>query len=656
MKCIRKQAALAVFIFCLALILTASLVMLVQAAVPWTKQGEVSLGGELYVEEASVIWDETASLYKMWYTHGKTALSISDIAASLAAILTTDIITDIANIDLNGLLNDLSVIDANALHTLLTDTTTVISYATSADGITWTLQNSSVLTGSNGGAFDNVGAPSVIKTGSSYEMWYTHNTTELTETALGDILADLGGDATARRTAILALIDAARTEIGYATSSDGIGWTKTTGVFSGSGGALDSVSDPGVVKTGGSYEMWYTQSKTDVTATTLDTILGDLAGFGVVGLWDILDGTGSVIGYATSGNGTTWSAGVEVLAEGSGLWDSVSAPSVIKIGSSYEMWFTHGSTDLDSSGLGTILDELLLLVPYISDLWASYDPGDLAPFLNNFVDIIDSNTNTDNIKALLADTSTFIGYATSGDGTTWTGQNPTALVGSSGSPWSSVGNPCVVYNNGVYEIWFTQGIDALSSQNLLSLMDGTILPIGYAIFGVSIDLVSGWNFIGMPVVPASTAIGDVLADIISDVQTVWAYDAATTTWDYYTTIPGAPQGDLTVMTVGKGYWIEMTSPATLIVSGAEPAYPYNIGLVIGWNLISIPETPSPSAIENVLSGILTNVQTVWTYDAATTTWDYYTRIPGAPQGDLTDMTEGRAYWIEMTAADTLIIN
>ncbi len=43
MKCTRKQAALAVFVFSLALILTANLVMLVQAAVPWTKQGVVSL-------------------------------------------------------------------------------------------------------------------------------------------------------------------------------------------------------------------------------------------------------------------------------------------------------------------------------------------------------------------------------------------------------------------------------------------------------------------------------------------------------------------------------------------------------------------------------------------------------------------------------------
>ena len=653
-KCIRKQAALAVFVFSLALILTASLVMLVQAAVPWTKQGKVSLDGELFVAEACVIKDGTT--YEMWYTHGKTALSISDIASSLAAILTDDIVTNLANLDLDALLDDLSVIDANALYTLLTDTATVIGYATSSDGITWTVQNPEVLAGSSGGAWDSVGAPSVIKTDGSYEMWYTHTTTDLTEIELGDILADLGGDATARKAAILALIDAARTEVGYTTSDDGIAWAAPDlGVLAGSSGGLqDSVGAPSVIKTDGSYEMWYTQSKTDVTATDLDTILADLAGFGVVELWDILDGTGSVIGYATSDDGIIWTVvNSEVLAGSSGgAWDSVATPSVIKRGSSYEMWYTHGSTNLTSVSLGALLDEILLLVPDISDLWASYDPGDLGPFMTNFVDLIDNNANMDNIKALLADTSTFIGYATSGDGTTWTVEDPKALVGANSSPWASVGNPSVVYNSGVYEIWFTQGIDELTAQNLLDVLQGDILPIGYAILGVSIDLVSGWNFIGLPVTPTSTDIGDVLADIIGEVVVVWYYDGTTQTWSNY--IPSGPPPSLTEMTEGKGYWVEITNPTTLIIGGSEPAYPYNIDLVTDWNLISLPETPSPSTIGDVLAGIIGDVVVVWYYDGATQTWSNY--IPGGPPPSLTEMTEGNAYWIEMTAPNTLTIN
>ena len=665
MKHTRKQAALAVFVFSLALILTASMVMLVQAAVPWTKQGVVSLKdgslNELFVEDASVIWDETASLYKMWYTHGKTALSISDIASSLAAILTDAIVTDLTNLDPNALLNDLSLIDAaarTALYNLLTDTATVIGYATSSDGITWTVQNSEVLAGSSGGAWDSVGAPSVIKTGpSSYEMWYNHTTTNLTLAQLGTILTDMGGTQAQRKAALLALIDATATVIGYTTSTDGIAWAAPNlGVLAGtSGGLQDSVGAPSVIRTGSSYEMWYTQAKTDVTGANLDTILADLAGFGVAELMNILNVTSSTIGYATSGNGIDWTVvNSEVLfGNGGGVWDSVSAPSVLKNGSSYEMWFTQATTDLTTTAdIQDLIDAIRALEPDIAIVWASVKAGDMLQFLLDFQDFIDNNANMDSVKALLANTNTVISYASSPDGTTWDVRNPQALVGANSSLWASVSNPSVVWQDGLYEIWFTQGIDTLSSSNLLDVLQGDILPIGYASYEVSIDLVSGWNFIGLPVTPASTAIGDVLADIIGDVEIVWFFDGTTDTWYYY--IPGGPPPTLLEMTEGKGYWVRMTNPRTLIVVGAEPPLPYDIPLVADWNLISLPETPSSSAIGDVLADIIGNVLIVWYFDGTTDTWYYY--IPGGPPPTLLEMTEGKAYWISMTAPNTLTIN
>jgi hypothetical protein len=110
------------------------------------------------------------------------------------------------------------------------------------------------------------------------------------------------------------------------------------------------------------------------------------------------------------------------------------------------------------------------------------------------------------------------------------------------------------------------------------------------------------------------------------------------------------------MVPGAGYWIEIIDPVSLLLFGPEPAYPFEIELVTGWNLVSIPKTPLNSATEQVLSGIMDNVRTVWTYDATTGLWDYFTTIPGAPQGGLVEMVEKRAYWIEMTSGDTLVIS
>ena len=80
-------------ILCLSLILVPMVSQLspVQAAVTWTKSSEeVTLDSELYVVDAWVI-KEDSTTYKMWYTHGKTGLSLTDIANDLLALNLDDI-------------------------------------------------------------------------------------------------------------------------------------------------------------------------------------------------------------------------------------------------------------------------------------------------------------------------------------------------------------------------------------------------------------------------------------------------------------------------------------------------------------------------------------------------------------------------------------
>ncbi len=179
-----------------------------------------------------------------------------------------------------------------------------IGYATSPDGITWTKQNSgnAVLGLGANGKFDDyyAFAPSVIKDGSTYKMWYS------------------GYDGTAYYT------------IGYATSPDGITWTKQN-----SGNAVlglgvnnkfddASVVSPSVIKDGSTYKMWYAGSS----------------------------GTNYTIGYATSPDGITWTrqnSGDAVLGLGaSGKFDDVhlSYLKVILDGSTYKMLYSgyDGST------------------------------------------------------------------------------------------------------------------------------------------------------------------------------------------------------------------------------------------------------------------------------------------------------------------------
>lgn len=93
------------------------------------------------------------------------------------------------------------------------------------------------------------------------------------------------------------------------------------------------------------------------------------------------------------------------------------------------------------------------------------------------------------------------------------------------------------------------------------------------------------------------------------------------------------------------------TPATVTVSQGVFNVA-NITLVKGWNLISLPLIPLDSAINAVLAGILDNVISVWHYDAASKHW--YTFAPGA-SSDLSSMRDGKAYWINMKAAQNLTL-
>ena len=71
-----------------------------------------------------------------------------------------------------------------------------------------------------------------------------------------------------------------------------------------------------------------------------------------------------------------------------------------------------------------------------------------------------------------------------------------------------------------------------------------------------------------------------------------------------------------------------------------------VSLVEGWNLIGIPFIPTDAAIETMLSGVLSYVSSVKTYDGTTGGW--YTYSPGRPS-NLQTIEDGKGYWILMTA-------
>jgi len=265
-----------------------------------------------------------------------------------------------------------------------------IGYATSPDGLSWTKYSGNpVLPRGQPGSWDEswAGNPVVLRVGSVYHMYYGGRK---------EVVSDPG------------II-----EIGHATSNDGISWTRDTAnpVLAPDPSAWDSnwVHTPHVIynpswPASERWKMWYTGTGEDFLMK---------------------------IGYATSSDGVTWTkyASNPVLDFGpAGAWDNgaVGDPTVISDGSTYRMWYTGGS-----------------------------DPETLVG----------------------------IGYATSTDGIHWTrySGNPVVGLGSVGS-WedAAVMGPSVLYRAGKYRMWYVgwEGSTATARIGYASAEAPGSMPVG----------------------------------------------------------------------------------------------------------------------------------------------------------------------------------
>ncbi len=203
-------------------------------------------------------------------------------------------------------------------------------------------------------------------------MWYTGG-----EVDYGALLGLLTAqDIDDIETTLLASINMA---IGRATF-DGTTWSKDANpvLEKGTADAWDGygIGTPWVIRHSATdYEMWYTGAKT-VPGILRDFLLGtnDLE-------TTIINGTNVAIGHATSTNGISWARDANpVLSKGAGdVWDKygVGAPSVIKMGDTYKMWYTGAKSYLSTfildilggSDLATALSNTNVAIGY-----ATYTP------------------------------------------------------------------------------------------------------------------------------------------------------------------------------------------------------------------------------------------------------------------------------------------
>ena len=174
-----------------------------------------------------------------------------------------------------------------------------------------------------------------------------------------------------------------------------------------------------------------------------------------------------------------------------------------------------------------------------------------------------------------------------------------------------------------------------------------LLEVTTKLTGYYLDLEVGWNLFSLPLVPDESSIEVVLADIVADVKSVWAYDTTTSLWSSYSL--GAPS-DLTRMVDGKGYWINMDADANLIVSGIELPEPplslpsYNV--VEGWNMIGFKDV-DPRSCNSYLAGVSGDYARIYGFK------DGSYHVIDFTVGTDENLEPGFGYWIAMTDSGTI---
>jgi predicted GH43/DUF377 family glycosyl hydrolase len=283
-----------------------------------------------------------------------------------------------------------------------------IGYATSIDGINWDKRPEPVLTKGEAGKFDEgtVAGASVIYDEGIYKMWYIGTHSGFTN----------------------------NWRIGYATSPDGINWTRQNDgnpvLNLGAAGEWDDtyVGHVSVIRDGSQLKMWYRGSR-------------------------LPGGADGSIGLATSTDGINWTkyddplttdppyAGSDpVLVPTPGRWDSqvVYHPNVILNDSTYEMWYV---------AMGNMIGQN-------------------------------------------------VGYATSSDGINWDKDtsNPVMEIGSAGSfDDFRLLTPCIILENDIYKMWYT-GSDNITWRIGYASTDPSAVSIELESFSVPEVFSLGQNY------------------------------------------------------------------------------------------------------------------------------------------------------------------
>ena len=155
-------------------------------------------------------------------------------------------------------------------------------------------------------------------------------------------------------------------------------------------------------------------------------------------------------------------------------------------------------------------------------------------------------------------------------------------------------------------------------------------------------LENGWNLVSIPLIQSDNSIDSVLQEIQGEYDAVQYYNSSDNEdhWKHYHLSKTSQLNDLDEINHQRGIWVHIINPwgIVFLYNGTFPTKNQIIPLYQGWNLVGYPSLKfrmRDEALNNIDYDV--DIDSVWTYDAATQTWKEL--------GSWDYLEPGRGYWV-----------
>lgn len=170
----------------------------------------------------------------------------------------------------------------------------------------------------------------------------------------------------------------------------------------------------------------------------------------------------------------------------------------------------------------------------------------------------------------------------------------------------------------------------------------------------TLTLTAGWNLVSLQIgnTPTSTSSFQSALSSPDNLIEIWGYvpsgnPSTPGTWQTFQPLVPGFTSDLTALTPGRGYWVNVSQTTTATLTGV----PWNgsVSLVKGWNLVGFPgvsfATDEVQELSAVFGSQFDRIQQVWTFDTALQRFSGYdiTAVPALRE--LTRVWPQKGYWV-----------